>query len=359
MSTVRRSIVIALLVFCTTAAHAASTETQTDTINPSCPDANVFSGKLISAIDWDNVYPIRIAGATLGGGEVPEGAAEDQIACACPDNNGMYRFGIQMGMWRPVRLIEVVRVANCSPAMGGTMIQSNTKLIGGPKERKGGTDDVHFYNVNVWAFPLTTMLELFTSVRCGPDMYMDIDLITLSTVDPTWNDDELSLMFSPEAFIFATPPALALQLADAASSAMGKPLNKAIGSAGAWGSMYPLSGNGLTTGSPPQISSLIGTKYLAKLHRIGFAKRSMGNDVMCGPKYASTLTKTQYRLSTFFPVPEISGDQAGITNKGYHVIGEPTFLWGEWRNRPGTGEDFLYIVWSWVDCCASKEGQLQ
>lgn len=348
-------LIVAFSFFSIVSTRALAVETQTSSINPACPDAKVFSNKLVSDIDWSNLYPIRIAGAKLGVGEVPDGAASPQVFCMCPDNNGVPYFGMQIGMWRPIRLIEVVRVASCSPAMGGTMMQSNPRLIGGPKADEKDATDVHFYNVNVWAFPITTILGIFTSVRCNSDYFMDIDLINMSTVDPTWNDEELSLLFTPEAFIFATPPALALQLVDAASSTIGKPLNKAIGSAGTWGSLYPMSGFGITIGSPPQITSLIATKSLAKLHRIGFARRNMGSDVMCAAKRTPTITKTQYKLSTFFPVAEISGNTHGRSVKGSHVIGAPTFQWGEWRNRPGTGEDFLYIVWSWMDCCASKE----
>ena len=357
----------------------AETTTTTESVNPSCPDAKVFSNKLFSAIDWDNIFPIRIAGGKLGSGDIPDGAADSRFVCMCLDNNGVPFFGTQLGMWRPNRLIEVVRVANCSPALGGTMLQSRTRLIGGPEAQEHDSTDVHFYNVNVWAFPLITMLNLFTSTQCGNDGFMDVDLINISTVDPTWNDEELSLLFTPEAYIFCTPPALALQLADAAASTVGKPMNSAIGSAGTWGSLYPLSGFGLTMGSAPQVTSLIATKALAKLHRIAFARRTMGNDTMCGAKISVTITKTQYRYSTFYPVPEVSGklsdmysnfegedkDLAGHQDSnfegedkdlaGHHVIGEPTFLWGEWRNRPGTGEDYLYVVWNWTDCCVTNE----
>jgi conjugal transfer pilus assembly protein TraU len=27
--------------------------------------------------------------------------------------------------------------------------------------------------------------------------------------------------------------------------------------------------------------------------------------------------------------------------------------WGEWRTIPGAGEDALYILWRWQDCCNS------
>ena len=391
-----RHLLAALMILLFASSFSFATTT-TGKVNPACPDAKVFSNKLITAIDWDTLYPIRIAGAKLGGGRVPDGAADPRMFCICPDNNDVPRFGTQIGMYRPSRLFEIVRAATCSPTLGGTMLQKNTRLIGGPKAMEFDTTDTTFYSVNIWAFPLTSMLNLFSSVRCGTDYYVDIDLINTSAVDPTWNDDELSILFTPESFIFATPAGIAMDLIDATSSTAGRPINKFIGSAGAWGHLYPLTGTAMTVGSPIQDSSLIMAKSLAKLHRIGFARRTMGKDVMCKAKISPTITKTQYKFSMFFPVPEISGrlsdmfqkwtggtpgstttgtyedgtpqtdddaslDTSNLTTfgdrkiPGSHVFGASTYLWGEWRNRPGTGEDFLYIMWSWIDCCASKEG---
>jgi conjugal transfer pilus assembly protein TraU len=35
------------------------------------------------------------------------------------------------------------------------------------------------------------------------------------------------------------------------------------------------------------------------------------------------------------------------------VIGESPLTWGEWRNIPAVGEDHLYLLWRWNDCCAT------
>lgn len=358
MVTVRQtSVLMSCLLFWGSVCLA---ETTTKPVSPSCPDANVLSSKLITDIDWSTV-DVRIAGVMLTGGDVPEGAASAAMGCACQDKNGVYRPGLKLATRSPIQLYEVVRTANCSPALGGVNFQPDTRLIGGPQSKAGDSTDNVFYNVNVWALPLFAMLDLFTSVTCGNTGFMDMDMISTSTADPTWNDDELSLLFSPEAFICSTPLTIAMDLADGIASTAGRPINKAICSAGTWGHIYPMTGNVITVGSPPQDTSLIATKALAKLHRIGFEKRTMGEDVICKAKYAPTIFKSQYRFSTFFPIPEISGEFAkGQENsrvlKGSHVIGASTFTWGEWRNRPGSGEDFLYLLWRWTDCCASKEG---
>lgn len=48
----------------------------------------------------------------------------------------------------------------------------------------------HYY-----AFPLLIMLDLFIKQTCNADGYMDLDIMYMSELDPTWNNDELA--FSP------------------------------------------------------------------------------------------------------------------------------------------------------------------
>ena len=68
------------------------------------------------------------------------------------------------------------------------------------------------------------------------------------------------------------------------------------------------------------------------------------NSALCRPVIEPMLPKSQYKMSMFFPVPE---------TESAHVIGESTMKWEEWRTIPGAGEDALYILWRWQDCCNS------
>ena len=95
----------------------------------------------------------------------------------------------------------------------------------------------------------------------------------------------------------------------------------------------------------------------------------MGNDVLCAGVIDPMIPKTQYKMSMLFPVPEASSTarvlkpatssgtgNSQIDNYQYtqgccHNIGVPTMLWGEWRSIPGSGEDFVYQLWRWTDCC--------
>jgi conjugal transfer pilus assembly protein TraU len=44
----------------------------------------------------------------------------------------------------------------------------------------------------------------------------------------------------------------------------------------------------------------------------------------------------------FYPTPE---------TQRAHVIGESTWRWGQGRMIPGLGEDPVYLVWRYMDCC--------
>ncbi|MDQ9723396.1 TraU family protein [Acinetobacter baumannii] len=55
-----------------------------------------------------------------------------------------------------------------------------------------------------------------------------------------------------------------------------------------------------------------------------------------------TLPKNQYRFSLFYPSPETTNN---------HALGESELLWGMARTIPSVGEDPVYVIWRWLDCC--------
>lgn len=308
--------------------------------NPACPDAGLFGAGLTSNVCWSCLLPIRIGGA--GGGEgVPPGAS-DQSACICDDPLGVPEPGIVNGFWQPARLIELVRLPYCSPALGGVLLRRSARLMGGYRSQEQDTSDATFYNYHYYAFPLLIILDLFLEPECNADGYSDFDLLYLSELDPTWNNDTLAFFVNPEAALFANPVAQAACLADAVSATAGRPLDSLFWCAGTWGSIYPLSGHINHEASPPRDTSLLATRAVAALHRRGLAWRTMGDEALCRGYIHPVIPKTQYKLSQFYPLPEANGS---------HPVGQSSFLWGEWRNIPGVGEDFVHLLYRWVDCC--------
>ena len=313
-----------------------------------CPNNELFGPKLFTDICWDCIFPIRVCGgvdiSSGNGYPIPSEANHDSL-CSCPDPAGIPNIGCSVGFYEHSKLIDITRNAYCAPSLGGTFLQSKgVQLFGGmPSSTKDKDGPLSFMNYIYYAFPLNLLLDLVVDSRCGNDGYSDFDVMYMSPLDPTWNDDEMAFFLNFEAVIFSNPVTIGACAADAAvTAAGGQPIENLFWCAGSWGLVYPFTGNINGPESPVRDSSLLATKAIAALHRRGLATKTVGHDAMCNRVIHPTLPKTQYRMSLFSPVAE---------NHGSHVIGESTFRWGEWRNIPGTGEDFTYVIDRWTDCC--------
>jgi conjugal transfer pilus assembly protein TraU len=310
-------------------------------MSPTCPDANVFDS-MMNELCWDCMYPIVIAGGKLGSGEAPDAAwSTGETVCHCTDNQGIPEVGLATGLWEPTRLVELVRTPYCSPSLGGVRLKDDSVQFGGHGAPHRESNKA-FYQYHYFAFPAAVMLDLFVAGECNAGGYTDMDLIQISEIDPVWADDELAFYQNPEAAYVANPVAKAACMSDAVAANAGEPMEDMWWCAGGWGNLYPFTGNLSSFNSPPEDTNLLATRALAAQHRRGLAWQTMGEGASCTSQVAPTLPKTQYKWSQFYPVPEANNN---------HWIGETSFKWGEWRNVPATGEDFVHLLWSWNDCC--------
>jgi conjugal transfer pilus assembly protein TraU len=321
--------------------------------SPSCPDAEVFGQKIITAVCWDCIFPISVAGNLLRVGDSdkqqpPEDATND-IACACPlsPNDPIPVPGLTVSYWEPAKLVEMVRTPFCLPSLAGTKVQDTWRGMGGhgstPKASQTGVTTSAFYNGHYLSFPLFSLLNMMPYAPCNPDGYFDVAIQYMTEFDPTWNNDELALIVSFETLIFANPASLAACGVDATLATVhGRPSNSLFWCAGTWGGMYPSTGNVLANHGMINATSLASARMISKLHRIGMARQYVGDNAMCEAPYAPTIHKTQYKLSTFFPVVEA---------KQNHWIGEHVFRWGLGRSMPASGEDAVYLMYRFRDCC--------
>src|SRR5260364_249871 len=74
----------------------------------------------------------------------------------------------------------------------------------------------------------------------------------------------------------------------------------------------------------------------------GLSWRTMGADAMCKGVIDPLLPKTQYKFTLLHPVPE---------THSAHVIGESALNWGIAKTIPAVGQDPIYTIWRWNDCC--------
>lgn len=315
-----------------------------ESVDPQCTDSKLLSGKLITDICWDCLFPLRLSGATLAAGDgIKPEKAYDKPFCVCFDAHNVPEPGFAASMWEPAFIFEQQRTPGCMSSLNGTKVNVFDKVFRGTHD-SGAYDstDPAFNHYHYYSFPLLSMLEMFTANACNPDGYIDIDLLFFSEIDPTWNLDELAFFTTPEAALVANPLAVIACTADALSSTAKKPLESMFWCAGSWGNMYPLTGNVTGGNGTVQNSSLQKARVLNLLHRRGAARETVGQDAMCYPKVKVTLPKNNYKFTMFHPVPE---------TKKAHVFGESTLTWGSNRIIPAVGEDPIYVIWRWKDCC--------
>ena len=311
-----------------------------------CINAKVMSGKLITDLCWDCVFPIRVAGVPISGSlnasRVPDGAAKN-LACVCWDNKGVPRPGIPTAFWQPNRLVEFQRVSGCSSVLNGIRFPFNRLNQG--TQNKGQSKpaiDATYRHYHYYAFPVMIMLDMFVPGHCNPGAFHDLDVMYLSEVDPTWSSDELAFFTNPEAALLGTPFAVAACIPDAIAANIKEPMKELYWCAGSWGTIYPFSGHLLGRDGILKTTSAMSVRTLAALHRRGLEWGTIGRDAQCGGQIAVTLPKNQYRFSLFYPSPETTDN---------HALGESELLWGMARTIPSVGEDPVYVIWRWLDCC--------
>ena len=271
-----------------------------------CVDAKVMSGKLITNICWDCVFPIIVMGVPISGknglDRVPSGAAK-KPACICYDEAHVPAFGVQTSFFQPNRLVELQRVPGCSSVLNGFRFpfsRVNQGTDGRITENSHAANDwLTYRHYHYYSFPVMRMLDMFLPKQCTAGGFLDLDIMFLSETDPTWSNDELAFFTNPEAALIASPLGALACVPDAVSANFGKPIESLFWCAGSWGSIYPLSGSVFGRDGVLRTTSLLATKAIAALHRRGLEWKTMGNDTMCGGQIAPYLPKNQYRISLF------------------------------------------------------------
>ena len=378
-----------------------------------CPDAGVFN-ELIGGVCWSALFPLRIAGMTWFGGNsgVPNGASSG-FMCECGGSWTHLQLpsvGVQIGYWQPTMLMEAVSHPFCSPVLGGVSLEpsstTGTEWTGSWGGNVGtgvstGSKNSTFFNVHLWTFPLITMMQLANIPDCNTG-YSGMNLMLMSEVFPTWNNDLLSFLASPEELLYDNPIGLLGATEECAQESLGaQPIDDEYWTAGCWGLLYPMTGTNLGGNDPIQASSMDIARMIAMGFRLGFLERTMGNSTLCGPRRTYVLPKAQYRFQILFPndetnqepnasvgagnvntqqqggslppanyitpaasnqgtVPQTGGVdiQAPPTQSGEctHWMGQSPFQWGEWDTQPATGENYVYLVWQWTNCCLGLIG---
>jgi len=258
--------------------------------------------------------------------------------------------GIATGFWEPIRVIEVTRTPFCLVSLGGTKVASSKNQGGFTKVRtENDKRSKSYYHIHYYVYPLIAILNLISDLGC-----MDMgsyDLAYLSEVDPSHLNDKIANFTHPETFLLSNPIAKAACSVECIKTSVTKmPMDILFWCSGCQGSMYPFSGSVGDHVGGVATSSLLAVRQLAKLHRLGLARKtatdsSAPNGELCKSSYAWRIPKSQYRLQMTYPVANTKGSYACNTP------GMSDVFWSSGREFPGKGEDFVYMLWRKKNCC--------
>ena len=302
---------------------------------------------VIKDICWDCMFPIKLSGGILNFGSVGtdyDTGASNAPICACIQTLSV---GSPMAFWEPTYMVDVTNKPGCMPLLGGAdvnppyndaefgAVRSSTNALG------RGTKSA-FMHVNEDINPVMTALGIITNNACLDSRKFDVPF--LSWADPTWNDDQLSMLLTPYAYPFANAASVAAEMPDAIMAVTGFPSATMFWVAGAWGGMYPPTGNVSAAQTPEQVAHLVSTRLFAKLHAAGVQQTTAGQGSLnsCGamgvPEFI--MDKRQYKTNRVFPFPD----------NMCTPIGRPLALQEAGAARP-QDKDYGYFWFRRKDCC--------
>lgn len=321
-------------------------------------DTNILSDSM-SKTCWECMFPVGMSGFTLYTGDQDDvagpvgpgiSAVYPELLCGCLCFTPYLCVpGLPIGYFEPVRLMEAVHDQLCFPTFGTSLGGAYSFLGQGSESTQiDDLDQNHGYmQVHYIAFPLWYIVGLIVDTFCDFNYSIaDIDVLFLSEVDPTWNDDILSAMLAPETLLISNPIALMACIADSVAAAFTWPLDPLFWCAGSSGYLYPMDGNVSGSGNDLNASMLMVYRMLAKLARVGLETWSSADgSLICSDMPTGLIVKSQYKFQLIYPIANSSGDGC------CYPMGRTPFTWGLAKEIPAVGEDFVWLMWKLQRCC--------
>ena len=251
---------------------------------------NPFTG-----VCWECLFPMTVSGINVTPGHQDFTNYKKRI-CRCPGTPP--KMGIPLTFWEPTRLVDVTRHAYKLIGLGGISVGKETIKNRGSVGIAEDTTQSSFYHVHWYAYPVFSLLGLFTDFVCIEKG--NLDMAYMSELDPLWNDDQWSLLVNAEAGFFANPVAQLACIGDCLASSFKKPLDELFWCAGCEGSLYPFTGTVAHHVGGVQASSLLVQRVIAKLHRI-LAVKGYDKEEFCEAQLMPIIKKSLYKTQMILP----------------------------------------------------------
>jgi len=304
---------------------------------------------LLTDICWECLYPVTMAGIPLSTGTAEDYQSRVDTSPVCLCSNQL-KAGIPTSFWEPLYMADQSNIPGCFPLLGGVQIASpmNAMQYGtaGGRSSHGTADHVSFYQVNLYINPALYIMGALTDSSCLDTRGFDAPYV--SFLDPTHGDDTLAALIEPQAFAFASLPAVLIGTLDAIQVNAMQFGNQYIPWwFGSWGSAYPHTGHTKETSSDSN-GRLLTARLLDKMHNLGVMTTAAGDGAMCGYVPQLQMDKRQYKFSRLLPFPEQK-----TLGTCCSPIGRSTILSGTGTNAPLSGYNNTgYFIFRKRDCCS-------
>jgi conjugal transfer pilus assembly protein TraU len=300
-------------------------------------------------IKAESFFPITIGSTTVESGSLPDTPNPSNPICSC--GVGIYKYyGLAMGYWEPIGVIDVTRTPYCMVNFGGEKLSENDQAEGDvdtqSPDQNSGFYYVHYYNI--------PLLKKIMGDSFGGACTVDADspLPYFSELDPTWNNETTANgVIFPDAYamanMFQSNPISAV-VAQAACALDTVEANTGLASdtffwcAGSQGFMYPLTGKVAENNGVAQASTMMAERTIFKLHHL-FMIGDSGPDELCEQTPLYMMQKSRYRYQMVYPA-----------NKPSEPFGRSTMLWGISGNLSNlaNGDDAAFMIWRKHNCCS-------
>lgn len=305
------------------------------------------SGRFFNPItdtNWNDMFPVTIAGVSIspGGNRNPPLMAAMPPVCVCPTVFGIPFVGVGITYWQPLYISEIEHRPGCLSSLGGIdVLGGSYDLLKGEVTAQGSGQRSNRMQVHWFRYPLFAMLDIMKALGCKSTS--GFNLAYMTEIDPLWQDEMWSAIFTPESAIFANPVAQAACAVDAVAASFSHPLDALFWCAGSWGSVYPMAGNSSHAGDHFTLNNQIQAKFLARNHRMGLQMQTIGPTAICFSHPNPIWVKSQYRFNQVGP----------IARRGRAV---PTGSYGRLFNFPPvtntpTQEHTINLIWQGQQCC--------
>jgi conjugal transfer pilus assembly protein TraU len=307
----------------------------------------------VTDVNWNCIFPVRIGGvATISVDAPPDPEEIANPICTC-DTGGVPRVGLSVSFWEPAKIIDVVTTPYCFPSFGTQLGSTDAAKAGGIVTEESGTSKL-FAQTHWITFPAWAILDLFMDIPClegvGPGQVPGMAIDAMSELNPIWNDDSSSLIFNPEAVVFANPASQSTCIADSVSANVGRPIDALFWCMGSWGNAYPLAGSITEGGDMVEAAAGLAARRIYFAGRegatTGGALGLLDTGVsFCHASYTPIWQKSHYRVQLAKPIKDHS----------CRAIGEDgtVKLWSMGKNPVNNGDNFSFVMFRKVKCCLS------